>query len=763
MNVEDILSVIRRTPDLADNIEHWKTLPARAGQYAAYPDSWHPRLKEALEKRGIERLYSHQRQACDALAAGEDLIIVTPTASGKSLCYNAPVLNAVLEDDAARALYVFPTKALSRDQVAEFNAVVQALGGGVAAHTYDGDTPPSARRNLRARGHVVVTNPYMLHTGILPQHQRWLNLFQGLRYVVIDEAHIYKGVFGSHLANVIRRLRRVCRHYDSDPQFILCSATLGDPGALAKQIIGREARVIDEDGSPKGEKHFLLYNPPIIDKELGLRARPLEEVRRLAALLAPHEIQAIYFARSRNSVEVLTKYLKDTFLEKHLDPKKVCAYRGGYLPELRREIERGLRNGELTAVVSTNALELGVDIGSLDGCILAGYPGSLAATMQQAGRAGRRAGISAAILVARSTAMDQYIMRHPDYLFERPQERTVLDPDNPIIFANQLKCAAFELPFREGDTFGGNEETETVLRFFEQEAQILIKRDGQYYWMAEAYPAQEVSLNATDIDNFVIYDVETQKIIGEIDRFGAMTMIHEEAIYGHQGDQYYIEKMDWDGRRVHARKVNPDYYTEAQTETELKVIQVDERKAFEHYDAHLGEVNVKVLVPMYKKIKFYTGENIGAGEIHLPPEEKDTAAFWFTIQRELAERVGLYSGSRGKSLSGLRRLLQQVTPLFVRCDPGDISVEAQVKSPQYDLPVVYLYDNVPGGVGLSDAAFDCHRSIFLAILELVRDCACGYGCPACVGPAADLGSEGKGTVVTLLEGLLEGGLDAPAA
>ncbi|MEQ8762936.1 MAG: DEAD/DEAH box helicase [Planctomycetota bacterium] len=757
MNVSDILSVIRRTPELAENIEHWKTLPASEGSYEPFPEDWQPRLKAALEARGIEQLYSHQRQACDALTAGEDLVIVTPTASGKSLCYNAPVLNTIAGDDTARALYVFPTKALSQDQVAEFNALVKALGGGIAAHTYDGDTPPAARRNLRARGHVVVTNPYMLHTGILPQHQRWLNLFQGLRYVVIDEAHIYKGVFGSHLANVVRRLQRICAHYGSDPQFVLCSATIADPGAVAKQLIGRDCRVIDEDGSPKGEKHFLLYNPPIVNQELGLRARAIEEVRRLGALLAPHEIQAIYFARSRNNVEVLTKYLKDAYTEKHLDPSRVCAYRGGYLPELRREIERGLRSGELSAVVSTNALELGVDIGSLDGCILAGYPGSLAATFQQAGRAGRRAGVSAAILVARSTAMDQYIMRHPDYLFEKSKERTVLDPDNPIIFANQLKCAAFELPFREGELFGGNDETGAVLRFFENEARILIKRDGQYWWMAEAYPAQNVSLNATDIDNFVIYDIHTQKIIGEIDRFGAMTMIHEEAIYGHQGDQYYIEKMDWEGRRVHARKVNPDYYTEAETETELKILRVDEHKAFDLYDAHLGEVNVKVLVPMYKKIKFYTGENIGAGEIHLPPEEKDTSGFWFTIHKELAERVGLYSSSRSRALGGLGRLLRQVTPLFVRCDPGDISVEAQVKSPHFEVPVVYVYDNVPGGVGLSDAAYECHRSIFEAILEIVRDCECGYGCPACVGPTHDLGTQGKGAVVTLLEGLLEVG------
>ncbi len=763
-SVEGIIEKIRSTPEIHDNIVSWRTLKRSEGAYADFPESIDPRLIEAFRMRGIERLYSHQRSAVDTVLAGKDLVIVTPTASGKTLCYNLPVLNAILTTDKAKALYLFPTKALSQDQVAELHAVIDGLPERerpVYSYTYDGDTPPTIRKKMRETGDIVVTNPYMLHAGILPNHPKWVNLFLELKYVVIDEIHHYRGVFGSHMGNIIRRLSRICRHYGSDPVFICCSATIANPCDLAGKLIGRDAELIHADGSPRGEKHFLFYNPPLVNREMGLRADTVGEIRALGELLILNGIQTIFFARSRNEVEIITKYLKDMMIRHNRDPEQIQGYRGGYLPNLRREIEAGLREGEILGVVATNALELGVDIGSLDSCVMTGYPGSVASAWQQAGRAGRRAGTSIALLAARNTAIDQYIMNHPEYFFDRSEQNVIINPDNDVIQYNHVKCSAFEVPFAEGDHFGSPPDAEKlseILQFLEYDARILHKVKDRWFWMADSYPAEGVSINAADMDEFIIHDVSfpevtRQSTLAQIDRPSAMTMIHPEAIYQHQGDQYLIEELDYENRIAYAGKVNVDYYTDAETETDLQVKHIDQEAGQTRCTLYHGEVAVTTQATMFKKIKFYTHENVGAGDIHLPPEKMDTTSFWFTLSGELANAVRLYEGSNSGALVGLCYALRSTVPLFVRCDIGDIRVTSESRSPHFGLATVYVYDNVPSGVGLSEKVMEIHGQIFEAALEIVERCECNYGCPACVSPSSRVGPQGKQIATRILSAL----------
>jgi len=737
----EVIERLRSDPRYAENIVTWRTLPPRPPTFVPYPDWVHPYLLATLKEYKFDELYTHQREAADPdLAhAGKNVCVVTPTASGKTLCYNLPVLDAVIRKEGARALYLFPTKALSQDQVAELNAVIDRLPTGVSAYTYDGDTPSSTRSVLRERGEIIVTNPYMLHAGILPNHVKWTDLFCGLKYVIIDELHAYRGVFGSHVANVMRRLRRIARHYGADPVFISSSATIRNPQEHAENLIGEPVELIEQSGAPTGEKHFVLYNPPMVNPALGLRANALEEVRRLSGLFAGGAVQAIYFVRARQMVEVLTKYLKDRNRERGITAETVCAYRGGYLPKLRRKVERGLRNGEIHEVVSTNALELGVDIGSLDIAVMTGYPGTLASTMQQAGRAGRRAGTSLAIMVCRSTAIDQYIANEPEYLFDRPQESAVTDANNLIIFVNHLKCAAFELPFDEGDTFGGNPITGDVLEYLAREAKILHKAGGRYHWMAEAYPAEDISLSAADIDYFVVIDEDKNTVMAQVDRADAMTQIHEGAIYGHQGEQFLISRLAYDDRRAYAKRVNPDYFTDAEVDVDVRVIHDDVSVAGPAYVRYRGEVGVKTLATVYKKIKFYTRENVGAGEITLPPEEMDTTAVWMLLEREAARELGLFDPRNASGWSGLAYLLRSLLPVYLGCSVSDVRSKAEIKSAEFETPSLFLFDAAPGGVGLAEKIYESWPMLLGAARNALKRCPCTHGCPACIGPSPLVG------------------------
>ena len=753
MTINEYIKTLRNDPVFMDNVTSWQVLPARAARYGDFPAGLDGRILETLKRRGIERPYIHQSHAIEAALAGQDLVVVTPTASGKTLCYNVPVLQSILEDEASRALYLFPTKALSSDQVAELYGMIQAMGAEIKAYTYDGDTPAAARTAIRQAGHVVVTNPDMLHQGILPHHTKWVKLFENLKYVVIDEIHAYRGVFGSNLANVIRRLKRVCAFYGARPTFICCSATIRNPKELAETMTGQKMLLVDENGAPSGERHVVFYNPPVVNAQLGIRVGAIPETRGIAASLLRAGVQHIVFARSRLTVEVLTRYLKDMVRDPLGNAGRVRGYRGGYLPTQRREIERELRAGNITSVVSTNALELGIDIGQLDACVLCGYPGTIASTWQQAGRAGRRGSVSLLIVVASSSPLDQYIIQHPEYFFRQSPEQALINPNNLYILLNHIKCAAYELPFEEGEAFEGVEDTAELLAYLKDE-NILRQVSGKYYWMAEEFPQAGINLRSASDQNFLIVDITDPKkhrVIGEMDRFTVPMLLHQYAIYMHEGTQYQVEQLDFDDKKAYIRRVDVGYYTDADLTTSLKVLDEFEREDEGPIGRARGEVLTSSIVTVFKKIAFDTHENLGWGPVTLPELEMQTTATWWTLPESLEEK---YEKEPLKNaLVGLAHLLRHIAPMYLMCAPQDISVVYHVRDTFTGRPTIYLYDSVPGGIGLSDRVYEMQRELFLRARELLEACPCKDGCPSCVGASAGPGA--KGTLLSILDGLLK--------
>jgi DEAD/DEAH box helicase domain-containing protein len=723
---------------------------ARAGEFAPFPEALAPTLRQALAARGITQLYVHQAEAFAHAAAGRNVVVVTPTASGKTLCYNLPVLNALLADPQSRALYLFPTKALAEDQKHELQAAVEAAGSDLRVFTYDGDTPQDARRAIRERAQVVLTNPDMLHAGVLPHHTKWAKAFENLRYIVIDELHSYRGVYGSHLANVLRRLRRICEFYGSRPQFICCSATIANPRQLAQALTGETFELVDRNGAPSGEKYVVFYNPPVVNRELGIRRSYLNETRRLARELLERGQQTLVFANSRLATEVLLTYLKD-------DHPGVRGYRGGYLPKERREIERQLRAGELRAVVATNALELGVDIGSLDAVVMAGYPGTIASTWQRAGRAGRRQTAALAVLVASSAPLDQYIIEHPEYFFERPPEEAHINPDNLEILLSHLKCAAFELPLRDGERFGALDTSE--LCQFLADQKLLHKSGGNWHWTSDSYPADAVSLRSVSSDNFVVVDITgDHQVIAEVAFTAALTTLHEKAIYLHEARQYQVERFDYHGRKAYVRRVDADYFTDAIDYTQVKELEEFAGATLGPAKAAWGEVRLNRQIVGFKKIKFHTMENVGAGNLSMPEQEMHTTAFWLHFPAEfLAGFTDLSPTEKQAGLVGIAALLRAVGALHVMCDPRDLGVsitEDIAGSLQTFAPNLYLYDNYPGGIGQSAALFQLAPRLVAAAAELLRACPCEAGCPSCVGPVGEVGERGKATAGRILGALL---------
>ena len=751
VTLSEFVCALRDDPRFMENVTEWRVLPAREAKYAPFPQELDARIVQVLKARGIERLYTHQRQALDCAIAGRDFVVVTPTASGKTLCYNLPVLNAILKDDAARALYLFPTKALSSDQVAELYSMVEALGADIKAFTYDGDTPASARTAIRQAGHVVVTNPDMLHQGILPHHTKWVRLFENLKYVVIDEIHAYRGVFGSKLANVLRRLERICAFYGAHPTFICCSATIHNPKELAENMTARSMTMIDDNGAPAGRRHVIFYNPPVINRQLGIRAGSLPTTRDIAARLVRAGVQSIVFARSRLAVEVLVRYAKDIVRDPLGNAGRVRGYRGGYLPTLRREIERELRAGNVDLVVSTNALELGIDIGQLDACVMCGYPGTIASTWQQAGRAGRRSNESLMILVASSNPLDQYIIGHPDYFFGQSPERAFINPDNLYILLNHLKCAAYELPFQEGEKFGNVEETDELLHYLADQ-NILRLVSGRWYWMAEEFPQAGVNLRSASDQNFLIIDITNPKkhrVIGEMDRFTVPMLLHKYAIYMHEGRQYQVEELDFDDKKAYIREVDVGYYTDADLTTSLKVLDEFESEPLGLLSRHRGEVLVSSIVTLFKKIRFDTHENLGWGPVTLPELEMQTTACWWTLPAGMEAKYG--KDDMKTAMVALAYLMRHIAPMYLMCASTDISVVYHVKDPFSDQPTVYLYDHIPGGVGLSDRVYEMNMELFLEARRMLAACPCENGCPSCVG-AESVG--GKKTLIAILDELI---------
>jgi DEAD/DEAH box helicase domain-containing protein len=733
--------------------------PARPPRFAEFPDELSPAIRSAVSARGIGSLYCHQAAAVKLALEGKNVVVVTPTASGKTLCYNLPVLEAILAEPAARALYLFPTKALAEDQRLELQHLNEALGSPFACHTYDGDTPQDARRSIRDKANIILTNPDMLHTGILPHHTKWAKLFENLRYFVIDELHYYRGVYGSHLANILRRLKRICEFYGSSPKFICCSATIANPRELAESLTAQPFEVVAENGAPSGDNYFVFYNPPVINRQLGIRRSYLHESRRIALEFIRQRQQTLVFTNNRLATEILTTYLKDACSQLPFSHEAVRGYRGGYLPNERRQIEQGLRTGDIRTVIATNALELGVDIGSLDAVVLAGYPGNIASTWQRAGRAGRRQSASIAVLVASSAPLDQYVVDHPDYFFGSSPEEAHINADNLEIFLSHLKCAAFELPVRDGELFG-KLDLPKLCKFLSKELGLLHHSGDCWHWVSDSYPADSVSLRAVTSDNFLIVDITAgHRIIGEVDFPSALATLHEKAIYLHDAHQYQVEKLDFDGRKAFVREVDSDYFTEAIVYTQVSELAHFEDAALGHpavLAAH-GEVRVKRQIVGFKKIKFYTLENIGAGLLSLPEQEMHTTAFWLRFTAGFFDDFeGFSKADLQDTLHGLGNVLKTVATVLLLNDPRDLAVavlDDSTRSKSAFEPDVLLYDNYPGGIGQSDPLFRRAREAAMAALELASACSCQAGCPSCVGPHTEVGSRGKEGALRILRKL----------
>ena len=739
--VLDRFEALSKVPDSPIRAIHHR--PATEGNFQPLPETLAPALRQVLAARGMEQLYSHQAEAFAAVSAARDIAIVTPTASGKTLCYNLPVLNALIHDAGARALYLFPTKALAEDQLHEFQELITAMGSDLRAFTYDGDTPQDARRAIRQRANVVFTNPDMLHSGILPHHTKWAKLFENLRFIVIDELHYYRGVYGSHMANVLRRLRRLCEFYGAKPVFICCSATIANPGELAKALTGQSCEVIDRSGAPAGEKFFVFYNPPVINRQLGIRRSYIGETRRLALEFLNRHQQILVFANNRLATEVLVKYLKDACDHGNIPSETVRGYRGGYLPLERRAIERSLRAGEIRAVVATNALELGIDIGSLDAVVMAGYPGTIASTWQRAGRAGRRLAPSAAVLVASSAPLDQYIIEHPEFFFGSSPEHAQVNADNLEILLSHLKCAAFELPLKTGELFGGHDSTD-LCRFL-AESGFLHQSGNTWHWTSDSYPADTVSLRAVLSDNFVVIDITGEaKVIADVSFTTALTTLHEKAIYLHEAKQFHVEHFDYKERKAYVKRVDCDYYTDAIDYTEVAPLRTFETELAGAGNRAQGDVRVNRQIVGFKKIKFYTLENVGAGKLQMPEQEMHTTSYWVEFPAAALATLPYTPVERQNGIAGLGNALRTVSSLLLMCDPRDLGLSANAN-------VIYLYDSYPGGIGQSAPLYRMHADLMSRTAELIQACPCTEGCPACVGPVGEVGEKGKQVAMALLE------------
>lgn len=839
--VRQVLDVFAERDHTGETLTAVRQYPAREAQWAEFPEWMHADLRAVYQSKGIRKLYTHQAAAAEAVHAGKNVVIVTPTASGKTLCYNLPVLDTILKDADARALYLFPTKALAQDQLAELydlnlrldglaeGQIPEVTGEGrsedrpaqglsigtemrppkkaaatqtgelqagsrFGVFTYDGDTPGDARKAIREKSHIVLTNPDMLHTGILPHHTRWTRLFENLRYIVIDELHTYRGVFGSHLCNVLRRLRRVANFYGCKPQFICCSATIANPGELASRLIEEEVEVQAENGAPAAEKTFVFYNPPVVNRALGIRRSYINEASRVSQEFLKHDLQTMVFANSRLHTELILTYLQQANPQLPGKPEAIRGYRGGYLPSERREIEKGLRDGRIRGVVTTSALELGIDVGSLDTVVMAGYPGTIAATWQRAGRAGRRSGSSCAVLVASSAPLDQFIVRHPDYFFGNTPEHAFIQPDNLEILINHLKCAAFELPIGPEEKFGAVDVQDLCARL--AEAGYLHRAGENYHWTQEAYPADTVSLRSVTSDNFVIIDITGQPlVIGEIDFPSALMFVHEKAIYIHGGQQYHVEHLDFKERKAYVKQVDVDYYTDAVRYTQVRVLEIagterrrgetqeDRQECLSHGEglghcwSH-GDVLVRSQVVGFKKIKFFTNENVGAGKLELPENEMHTTSYWITLERDLVESLPFSISERQSGMFGLLHALESVATLLLMCDGRDLGTAIGERPPstgeeaeeesftpmrmeeavgaqekEFFEPNLYLFDAYPGGIGFSEPLFRVHDLLVRKTRELIAECPCEDGCPSCVGPAGDLALRAKEAALAILERL----------
>jgi len=739
--LSSIVKNLKEDKNFISCVTRWEHIPAREGKYTGLPEDLNHTIRQSLTSKGIDKLYTHQKTCYETARMGKDLVVVTPTASGKTLCYNLPVLQTLMENEEARALYLFPTKALSQDQQASLNEIVMDGNLPVKICTYDGDTPGSLRISARKSGRVIITNPDMLHSGILPNHPKWIEFFKSLKFIVLDEVHTYRGVFGSHMTNLVRRIRRIANFYGSDPVFICCSATIGNPKELTEKILERETVLVDDNGSPSGEKHIILYNPPLVDPVQGIRRGIVLESQRMALKLLKGGVKTIVFARSRVKTELISSYLNES-LSNHYNENyriKVEPYRGGYLPGERRMIEKGLRDGSISGVVSTNALELGIDIGGLDASILAGYPGSIASAWQQAGRAGRSSQLSLSLIIASSSPVDQYLTQNPEYFFGASPESGFVDPDNLFILIDHLKCAAFEIPFKKGEKFGG--DVEELLDYLEENG-VLRHTGDSWHWADRSYPSERISLRSGAEENVVIIDNTKGRyeVIGEMDAHSARELLFEEAIYIHKGDQYKVLKLDLENHICNVEASTVNYYTDSILKTDIKVLEVDGEDSVQGLKLISSDILVRSEVSKYKKIKFKTHENIGYGDIFLPEYEMHTrsAVLLFPEGSKARHAFDQIPGElQAPVISRFATVVRNTAPLFLLCGRGDIGVAGRVRDPHFEEPGLYLFDNYPGGIGLADGFHVQMEKVLSASLSLIESCPCREGCPSCVGPRDD--------------------------
>ena len=833
--IKSILNRWRSHPSIAENVVAWRVLAPKTAETTVIPENLSPGLAVYLRRQGIQALYSHQALTYEKVRSGYNVAVVSGTASGKTLCYNLPVIDSLLKHPEGKALYLFPTKALAQDQHAILHELLSQVNrmGGIQANIYDGDTPQHTRSILRRTSDIILSNPDMLHTGILPHHTTWKDFFTALRFIIIDEMHAYRGVFGSHVANVIRRLKRISRFYGSQPQFILTSATIANPKELAERLIEKPVTVVNKDGSPHGEKHFLIYNPPLLDKKLGIRGSALLEGAMLGAELLDENIQTILFGRTRRGIELILTYLRQRTSQNN--PDRVRGYRSGYLPKERRAIEEGLRRGEVQGVVATSALELGIDIGRLDAAVLIGYPGSIAGTRQQAGRAGRKLTPSLAVLVTTSNPLDQYLARHPDYFFDRSPERGLIAPNNLLILLQHIRCGAFELPFQAGEGFGAV-PADQLREFLDLMAQSgeLHQQGERFFWMADQYPAAEISLRTASPDQvtLVVNEPHQKRTIGQVDRSSAYWMVHPDAIYLHEGTSYLVKDLDLEVGAAYLRPAAVDYYTQAQQETQVEEKAVHQSEPVSGGLKTLGEILVTSQVVGFRKIRWYTHEFLGGAEVNLPPVLLNTVGYWITIDQTtvssikdqmlwnsdpneygtdweaIRKRVINRDGDRCQvcgisahlqplhvhhikpfrsfasretanqlqnlvtlcptchrqaetavrvrsGMAGFSTVLHHMAPLLLMCADEDIRIHYDPNSTLGDgQPTVVLFDNIPGGLGLSNYLYEMHNDLLNQAHETVVNCGCDNGCPSCVGPAGEEGSGGKAETLAILKALI---------
>ncbi len=772
---DDVLGELRAGKLLAGEVTGHFVKPASEARYAELPEDLHPELRRALTRRGIDRPYTHQARAIALARAAKDVVLATPTASGKTICFNVPVLDRALREPDARALYLFPTKALAQDQYAALYELIEAAGAPVKTYTFDGDTPEDARRAVRDHGQIVITNPDMLHAAILPQHTKWTKLFENLKWVIIDELHSYRGVFGSHVAHLVGRLRRIARFHGSDPTFIACSATIANPVELAERLVGKPFTLVAEAGSPTGEHHLVTYNPPVVNRQLQIRQGVVQGTVQAAKALVTAGVSTIVFCGSRLHVELVLKYLREGLARDHRDPEIVQGYRGGYLPLHRRRIERGLRAGSVRCVVATNALEMGIDIGSLEAAVIAGYPGSIASFRQQAGRAGRRSGRSLTLFVAGSGALDQYLVQRPERLAEGVVETARINPKNLFVLVDHTKCAAFEIPFEAGEAFSvlDRDETTEVLDHLETH-RVLHKGGERWHWSDRSFPANHVNLRGVPEQNFVVIDLDSDKILAEVDFRSTHTTLHQWAIYHVDAKHYQVERLDYDDHKAFVRAVKPDYYTTAMTYTRVSTLQEDDSRVATPFVVLAGEVLVTRKFVGFKKIRFYTNEVIGYGEIHLPELEMHTTACWFDLPRPVMEALPWDRDTVIDALEVVAHALRIVACALLMCHERDLERAVGDRTGEthaarhlpggardFD-PTVFLYDALPGGVGLAPEVFARFGEIVAGARELVASCRCEAGCPSCAGPLPRYGGALRQAAARVLE-LLAGGLVAPAA